>query len=170
VVPASVAHPKTQTIAAQWLMRPPKSGPATIAWPEAIPMPAVTAAALLPAPGLATLAFAQTLDNLARSLAVAAGDKTTPRISRWPRRTPVPSIIDMVAREELPVPNPESFGYTSTIEKVAPARERRADAPALMNANVAPADITGSLRPSLGRWPMTTLGLPKPAFPTLTLR
>jgi peptidoglycan-N-acetylglucosamine deacetylase len=164
VVPASAAHPKTQTIAAQWLMRPPKSGPATIAWPEAIPMPAITAAALLPAPSLATIAFAQTLENLARPLLETAADKKT-RVSRWPRRTPVPSIIDMVAREELPVPNPESFGYTSTIQKTAQIGERRAAVPAVMKTTADAADVTGSLRSSLGRWPMKTLGVPKAAFP-----
>jgi peptidoglycan/xylan/chitin deacetylase (PgdA/CDA1 family) len=173
VVPASAAHPKTPTVAAQWLMRPPKSGPATIAWPEPIPLPPVAAAELLPAPSLATVAFAESLTGSVRPLAENTNRKTSPRMSRWPQRTPTPSVIEMVTREELPAPNPESFGYTNMIETKPAAPDRRAAAPTPddMSANQPapvsrlPGDITGSLRPSLGLWPRTTFGLSKFAYP-----
>jgi peptidoglycan/xylan/chitin deacetylase (PgdA/CDA1 family) len=173
VMPASAAHPKTQTVAAQWLMRPPKSGPATIAWPEPIPLPPVTAAELLPAPGLATIAFAESLAGSVRPLAEKPDRKAAPRASRWPQRTPIPSVIDMAAREELPAPNPESFGYTNMIEAKPAAPDRRAaattpvDPAASPTAPVSclPGDITGSLRPSLGLWPRSTFGLSKSAYP-----
>jgi peptidoglycan-N-acetylglucosamine deacetylase len=166
VVPASAEHPKTQTIAAQWLMHPPKSGPATIAWPEPIPLPSVAAAELLPAPSLATIAFAESLADFARPLEEAAVAKSPARLSRWPRHTLKPSVIDMVSREELPVPNPESFGYTSTIEKTAHTHDRRVAIPAVVTPSAAlGGDITGSLGFSLGRWPFTTTNIPRTAFP-----
>jgi hypothetical protein len=95
----------------------------------------------------------------------AANGKAQPRPSRWPRHTPTPSVLDMLTREELPVPHPQSFGYPETIEKPALATERRATAPVALKVTADASDITGALRPSLGRWPVTTTSVPKAAFP-----
>jgi hypothetical protein len=126
----------------------------------------------LPAPGLATIAFAESLAGSVRPLSEKADRKAAPRTSRWPQRTPAPSVIDMAAREELPAPNPESFGYNNMIEaKPATPDRRAAAAPTDPSASQPapaprlPGDITGSLRPSLGLWPRTTFGLSKSAYP-----
>lgn len=167
VVPAAADRPATPTVAAQWFMRPPKVQAASI-WPAGpIPMPEIGRAHLA-APAPQTVGFDASHDaTLARPLAdaPAPGKILARHLSRWPRRTPAPSIIDLVAREELPVPSPDSFLYSSTLKRYAATSERRVMAPIApppaisRNAGAsAPTDITG-------RWPVTTASMPKAAFP-----
>jgi len=91
----------------------------------------------------------------------------------WPRQSRLPSILDLVSREELPVPNPESFGY-STVPALPAVPQKRAalpaDAPALgdLRGSVKETDAaetTGAIGPRPGSWPVTTASMPKAGFP-----
>jgi len=166
VMPASPEHPATSTIAADWLMHAPRQETANLTWPQIVAMPVMPASAdasVLPAPSLATVGANASPDSLMRPLAAAPDDRR--HAARWPRHTPKTSIIDLLAREELPAPNPESFGYTDMIGRGASILERRAARPASPHSQIDSGDITASIRPSIGHWPMTTASIPKAAFP-----
>ena len=76
-----------------------------------------------------------------------------------------------MSREELPAPNPESFGYSSVPAEPAVPRKRTAamiDSPALADLRGPIKDtieVTGTIKPRPGSWPVTTANMPKSGFP-----
>jgi hypothetical protein len=169
VVPASAEQPKTATLPSQWLMKPSRDR-AFDTWPRVVvEIPESAAAPRLPAPGANVLGIGAPID-IERETS-AKGRKAAAAL--WPRRTHLPSILDLVAREELPAPNPESFGYSSIPAELPPLQPRRASAEPLVGV-----PSTAELRPSVsegaetngnglhsGTLPVTTAHMPRSAFP-----
>ena len=190
VVPASAEHPKTATLPSQWLMRPSKD-PAIDSWPRTVAeIPDSSATPRLPAPGQQVFGIdrpfeiAATIASPVEQEPVAAPVRSkrhgphvavrpAPRPAVWPRHTRLPSILDLVSREELPAPNPESFGFSSVPAELPPPTPRKraaAPLPVPAAAGLRPtikeaADVTSSIGPRAGMWPVTTAAMPKAGFP-----
>ncbi len=182
VVPASADHPKTATLPSQWLLKPSKDL-AIDSWPRTTAeIPASAALPRLPAPGQHVFGIGRPFEIAAtlsspveqKTAAVGRHKKQPPPSSLWPRYTRPPSILDLVSREELPVPNLESFGYPRVpAELPLPLPQRRAAAPLPASefaelrpaVKEEPADITASIGRRSGAWPVTTATIPNAGFP-----
>jgi peptidoglycan/xylan/chitin deacetylase (PgdA/CDA1 family) len=177
VVPASTDLQRTATLPSQWLMHPARDPYADL-WPRiAKDIPDAMASPRLATPSLLVFGIGQPVE-IAAALAspveqprAAIGKTRAPQMALWPRHANAPSILDLVSREELPVPNPESFGYSSVPAQPAVPRKRAA----AMNGSPAFADlpeparrgvdITSSIGPRPGNWPVTTASMPRSGFP-----
>lgn len=178
VVPADADHPKTATLPSQWLMKPSKD-PAFDYWPRGIvEIPESAAQPQLSAPGRQVFGFSRVF-KIAASLSspieqpvVRTTKNNGPRLTVWPRPMRSLPILDLLAREELPAPNPESFGYSSIpveLPPLAPPRHAYALPPptlaALRDTLKDAGDVTSSISPRTGKWPVTTTTMPNSGFP-----
>ena len=178
VVPASADQPKTATLRSQWLMNPAKD-PTIDLWPRTVAVSDGAALPRLAAPSAHVFGIGQpveleaTVASPIEHARAAIGHGKKPHIppALWPRHAQLPSILDLVSREELPVPNPESFGYSSVpTQPIVPQKRAAlpAEAPAfgdLRGPLKEAAETTGSIGPRPGSWPVTTASIPKAAFP-----
>jgi peptidoglycan-N-acetylglucosamine deacetylase len=170
IVPASAEHPKTATVPSQWLMKPPRDPVVASTWPDAITvLPESAATPRLPAPGQHVFGFGRPFEFAAvdspADRASSAARVAAP--SSWPRPARSPSILDLVSREELPAPNPESFRHSGLpVDLLHPLSQRRAAAPSsAASAEVQTVAAATSVARRFGQWPSTTGAGPKAGFP-----
>lgn len=177
VVPASADLPKTATLPSQWLMHPPKE-PVADPWPQTVVVvPDSVAPPRLSAPGATVFGIGQPIhidamvaSPVEKTRAIGHGKKNV-AATLWSRHARLPSILDLVSREELPVPNPESFGSSSMPTQRGVPQKRAAlpaaQAPALpeLRGPVKETAETPAPGPRPGGWPVTTASMPKSGFP-----
>jgi hypothetical protein len=178
VVPATAERPKTATLPSQWLMNPAKD-PLADVWPRTVAaLPETVATPRLATPSAQMFGIGQPTQIAAAIASPAeharAGRSKNNKMSaaaQWPRHARMLSIIDLVSREELPVPHPESFGYSSVPAQPA-ARQKRAAVqpePTAFSALRGPVRETGEASPAPmprpGSWPVTTASMPRSGFP-----
>ncbi len=113
VVPASPEHPKTETTAAQWLMHPGKAQEPPVASLDVDPAPPE-----LPAPSMRDFSAPElgAIHPFGPRHVARRGRVPLPPAPLWP---PVQNA-SLDAAAVLPVPGPESFGYSDALQPVIP--------------------------------------------------
>ncbi|HVY59128.1 MAG TPA: polysaccharide deacetylase family protein [Xanthobacteraceae bacterium] len=107
VVPASADHPKTATLPEQWLMHPGKPPE-----PPVVGVDLEGPAPVLPVPAAREFVMIR-----------ASAPKHAPRRAHAPESPLWPAVehAALSSEAELPVPGPQSFGYSESLQPVIPA-------------------------------------------------